>query len=337
MKNKAILILAFALALSLMTVPSVVYAVAEVETVYLGGKPIGIGLAEDGVIVTGMVDVITDEGAICPARGSEISTNDVIIAVNDEPISGVSDFARKVHKAQNELTLTVKRGEREHYITLTPVTDSLTGLKMLGLIVKEGIFGVGTLTFVTESMKFGALGHGIEDADTGKIFTGDSGQIYSCQIKDFKPPEQGKPGALNGMILDRNDPIGRINRVNAFGVYGVAKPDLIVDAQKIEIASRREVKTGEATIFSTVSGDTPKAYKVEIIKASSQKRAQDKSMLIRVTDEALLKETGGILQGMSGSPIVQNGKLVGAVTHVLVNDSTLGYGLYLDWMLENVA
>ena len=128
-----------------------------------------------------------------------------------------------------------------------------------------------------------------------------------------------------------------INRCNEFGVYGVVEQSFTLGLPRIPIASRSEVKTGDALIYSTILGDSPKAYKIEIVKTSLQSKAAEKSMLIRVVDENLLRETGGILQGMSGSPIVQNGKLVGAVTHVLVNESTLGYGLYLDWMLENVA
>ena len=339
MKNKAtILILAFAFivfSFSLPTIGTVAYAETEV---YLGGIPIGIGLAERGLIVTGTVDVITDEGAICPARGSEILIGDVIMQVNGEDILGVSDFAQKIQMSEGEVSLTVKRGEREMLITLTPVTDILTGLKKLGLTLKNGINGIGTLTFVLpEEQKFGALGHGIVDGDTGKIFNTDSGSIYSCKITGYKRPESGKAGELTGTFTDREHPIGSITRCNSYGVYGIAGERMIEGLSKIKIASRNEVKTGEASIYSTISGEAPKAYKIEIVKTANQKKAAEKSMLIRVTDQELLAATGGILQGMSGSPIVQNGKLVGAVTHVLVNDSTLGYGLYLDWMLENVA
>ena len=312
-------------------------ATAE-QTVYLGGMPIGIGLAESGLIVTGTVDVITDEGAVCPARGSEILTGDVVIAINGKPVMTAADFASLLQSAEGEVTLTVKRGERELNFSFTPVTDSLTGLKKLGLTLKNGINGVGTMTFILpEGDKFGALGHGIVDTDTGKTFICDSGSVYRCTIDAFKRAEEGKAGELTGRFLDREHPIGEIRKCNAFGVYGVVKPEFTDDLERIPIASRNEVKTGDALIYSTILGETPKAYRIEIVKAASQKRAQEKSMLIRVVDEELLKETGGILQGMSGSPIVQNGKLVGAVTHVLVNESTLGYGLYLDWMMQNVA
>ena len=335
MKNKALFIFLTMISIFVFSLSGIT-AQAE-TTVYLGGMPIGIGLAEKGMIVTGMVDVITDEGAVCPARGSEILTGDRIVLVDGNPISNVNDFASALQKASKEVALTVERGEREFTVTLTPVTDTLTGLKKLGLTLKNGINGIGTLTFVTKDMKFGALGHGIVDGDTGKLFIGDSGSIYSCEITGYKRSEAGKAGQLIGHFVDKQRPIGEIERCNAYGVYGKANEKAVVGLSEIPVASRKEVKTGDAYIYSTISGDSPKAYRIEIVKVSSQKKAQEKSMLIRVTDDELLGQTGGILQGMSGSPIVQNGKLVGAVTHVLINDSALGYGLYADWMLENAA
>ena len=337
MKNKVFYVVIAVLILGLI-IPLTTTADAESTEVYLGGIPIGIGLAEKGLIVTGLVDVITDEGVRCPARGSDISTNDLIVAVDGELINGIGDFAQKIQRSKDEtLTLTVKRGERERFVTLSPVTDSLTGLKKLGLTLKSGINGIGTLTFVTVNRKFGALGHGIVDVDTGKTFLADSGSIYRCNINGFKRATDNKAGELSGSFVDRTDPIGSIEKCNAFGVYGTMIGEDYGSLKRIPIASSKEVKTGDALIYSTITGNTPRAYKIEIVKTSNQRKPQEKSMLIRVTDQELLSQTGGILQGMSGSPIVQGGKLVGAVTHVLVNDSTLGYGLYLDWMLNNLA
>ena len=338
MKNRVLPIFLTMLAVTLILAPTSVDIVAEAEQmVYLGGMPIGIGLAENGLIVTGMVDVITDEGAACPARGSEILTGDVLIEFNGIPVSDAANLANLLQKSVGVVCLTFNRGETEYKVSLTPVTDSLTGLKKLGLMMKSGINGVGTMTFILpDSKKFGALGHGITDADTGKVFLGDSGSIYKCRINSFKRPEFGRAGELTGRFLERDHPIGRITLCNYYGVYGIMN-EQIDELQLIPVASRKEVKTGEAYIYSTILGESPKRYTIEIVKATSQKKAQEKSMLIRVIDEDLLRETGGILQGMSGSPIVQNGKLIGAVTHVLVNESTLGYGLYIDWMLENVA
>lgn len=339
MKNKVIRLCICVLAIAFFLLPASITSVARAEqSVYLGGMPIGIGLAEDGLIVTGFVDVITDEGAVCPSRGTEILTGDLVIAVNRVTIMSAADFASVIQRSEGDVTLTVRRGERELSFTLTPATDSLTGLKKVGLTLKNGINGIGTLTFVLpENLKFGCLGHGIIDADTGKPFICDSGYVYRCEITAFKRPESGKAGELTGKYVDRSNPIGTIDRCNGFGVYGVMKKEIADDLPLIPIGNRKQVKTGKAEIYSTINGNKPKAYEIEIVKTSNQRKAAEKSMLIRVTDEELLRETGGILQGMSGSPIVQNGKLIGAVTHVLVNDSTLGYGLYLDWMLENVA
>ncbi len=336
--KKAATFLLCILLIAIVFSPSIVDTAQAESVVYLGGMPIGIGLAEEGLIVTGFVDVITDEGAICPARDTEILTGDLLVAVEGIRIGEVSDFATILQKSVGEVTLTMKRGEDELDFVLTPVTDILTGLKKVGLTMKNGINGVGTLTFILPgSMRYGALGHGIVDADTGKLFIADSGSIYKCQIDGVKRPEPGKAGELVGRFVDRDHPIGEISRCNAYGVYGVMEKGVFPDLQMLPIASRGEVKTGDALIYSTIRGDTPVAYKIQIVKTATQNKAEEKSMLIRITDKELLKETGGILQGMSGSPIVQNGKLVGAVTHVLVNESTLGYGLYIDWMLENAA
>ena len=337
--KKATSILICALLLAIVLLPNVYANAASAESVaYLGGMPIGIGLAENGLIVTGFVDVITDEGAICPARDTEILAGDLLIAIDGIRIGGIADFATILQKSNGEVSLTIKRGENELDFVLTPVTDSLTGLKKVGLTMKNGINGVGTLTFILpESLKYGALGHGIVDSDTGKLFLSDSGSVYKCQIEGVKRPESGKAGELIGRFVDREPPIGLIDRCNAYGVYGVLQNEAFSDLHPIPIGSRGEVKMGDALIYSTIRGDTPKAYNIQILKTATQMKAHEKSMLIRVTDEELLAETGGILQGMSGSPIVQNGKLVGAITHVLVNESTLGYGLYIDWMLENAA
>ena len=309
------------------------FASAEEQEVYLGGIPLGIGLAERGLIVTGYVDVITDEGAVCPARGSEILTNDVITKINGEDVIGAQDFASLLQKSDGFVTLTVKRGERELNFTLAPVTDSVTGLKKLGLTVKTGITGIGTLTFILPNRRFGALGHGIVDADTGKTFDTDQGSVYSCNINGFRPASNGKAGELIGRFVNRLSPIGAIDACNAFGVYGKADKTMTNGLSKIALGSRKSVKTGKAQIYSTISGSKPKSYEIEIVKLQNQKTPKEKSMLIRVTDRELLAETGGILQGMSGSPIVQDGKLVGAVTHVLLSDGKLGYGLYIDWMI----
>ena len=314
-----------------------VFAQAEAEFAYLGGAPIGIGLAEKGLIVTGIVDVITDEGAVCPARGSEISTNDVITAINGEEIEDVKDFAARLQSSEGTVTLRVKRGESDFIVTIAPVTDSLTGLKKLGITVKNGINGIGTLTFVLPNGHFGALGHGILDADTGKIFKTDQGSVYSCVITGVRKPSKGSAGELIGRFSDRTHPIGQIVRCNEYGVYGLAEEGIMESQVKVLIGSKADVKLGKAYIFSTIEGTSAKKYEIEIIKAQSQNAPAEKSMLIKVTDETLLAATGGILQGMSGSPIVQNDRLIGAVTHVLLNDSTLGYGLYIDWMLRNAA
>jgi len=337
MKNKVRLTVLILAIIVLSFTVSVDYAFAEEHWAYLGGIPIGIGLAENGLIVTGFVDVITDEGAVCPARGSEILTNDVIIEVNHTPLADVREFASLVQSAENSITLTVKRGERVFHVSIIPVTDTLTGLKKLGLTVKNGINGIGTLTYVLPNGKYGALGHGIVDNDTGKTFLTDQGHIYRCKITSFHKPNAGKAGELVGTFVKRFEPLGTIDLCDRFGVYGLGNESIFNGLTKVKIGSSSQLKLGNAYIYTTINGDTPMRYEIQIVKTRVQNERSEKSMLIKITDPALLEQTEGILQGMSGSPIVQNDRIVGAVTHVLLNDSTLGYGLYIDWMLQNSA
>jgi stage IV sporulation protein B len=188
-----------------------------------------------------------------------------------------------------------------------------------------------------ESNKFGALGHGIADIDTGKLLNVDKGLVMNAKISDVEQGKKGTPGEIKGVFYKTDDILGEIYDNNDYGIYGILKENNeIKNREPIPIGYKDEVEVGKAYILSTLDDNKIEKYEIEILKAEPQEKAAQKSMVVKVTDEKLLNKTGGIIQGMSGSPIIQNGRLIGAITHVFVNDPTKGYGLYIEWMLENI-
>lgn len=338
MKNPAkliILITAIAVLCFALSGFTVVVAYADnADAVYLGGIPLGIGLMEKGLIITGIADVITDSGAVSPTRGSGISTGDVIIKADGVGIISVEHFSRIVQES-TQLELELIRGDYSFTAVVSPATDSLSGKKKLGIFVKKGVNGIGTLTYAKiDTNRFGALGHNIIDSDTGKALQSTDGSIYSCSIDSSVKGSDGKPGELLGRI-NREVKLGTVDKSTTYGIYGEYNKSMLKGLNKISLGSRGQVKQGKAYIYTTIQGNTPKLYQIEIIKANTQNTPAEKGLVIRIVDNELLAATGGILQGMSGSPIIQNNKLIGAVTHVLINDSTKGYGVYIDWMINN--
>ncbi|MDR2047644.1 MAG: SpoIVB peptidase [Clostridiales bacterium] len=304
------------------------------EDVYIGGLPIGISLNTDGLIITGKNDVITKTGVVSPAARSNIMSGDILMFINDARISKPDDISAALKKNKGEeVVLKLRRGKIEFSERVAPAEDSLTGARRLGLIVKTDLMGIGTLTFVKNDMRYGALGHQITDAETGLKDLND-GDIYECTIIGIIKGERNRAGELRGLIDKNGGSLGTIDKNNHFGIFGTAANRLTENLEKISVGSKYAVKPGRAYIRTTVAGETSQLYEIEIIKTNFQGDKSEKGMIIRVTDENLLKITGGILQGMSGSPIIQDGKLVGAVTHVFINDPSKGYGMYIDWMLN---
>ena len=303
------------------------------EEVYIGGMPIGITLGAEGLIIAGKNDVITKSGIVSPAVGADISNGDILLSVNGFKTKRPEDIAAALKDNGGEkVTLKLKRGNSEFEEKIRPAEDSLTGLRRLGLIVKTDIMGIGTLTYIKAGGRYGALGHQIADAETGLKDLSD-GDIYGCTIIGVVKGERNKAGELRGLINKSAAPLGTIDKNNHFGIFGEASESLFEKLEKVEIGGKYSVKPGKAEIRTTILGDKPERYDIEIVKTNFQGEKSEKGMIIRITDDRLLKNTGGILQGMSGSPILQNGKLVGAVTHVFINDPTKGYGMYIDWML----
>ena len=303
------------------------------QQVYLGGYPLGITLDGEGVTIVGLNEFVSIKGeVVCPALGAGLQIGDIVISLDGQKIYNSSTLAQiATASSGNNLDLQfVRRGETLT-TTIQPQQDFSTGNFRLGLWTKDVSSGVGTLTYVKQDNTFGCLGHPIAD-NKGNIVDAKRGGVYKCVINDVLVGKRGQAGELHGSF-DFNDKIGSIYLNNKYGVFGKfdSLPD---DLQLVDVLPRSKVKMGKAQIVSTVDG-TRCFYDVEIVKACNQSSPDDKSMVIRVVDSNLIAKTGGIVQGMSGSPIVQDGKLVGAVTHVFVNDPTKGYGIYAEWMLKN--
>lgn len=307
-------------------------AFAEAEYVYVGGTPVGITVGAGGLIVTGVTEVDTGNGTVTPLAGTGITKGDVITSVDGVAVVNMYDFTRRIATAAGKVTLTVKSGAVSRDIEVVPVTDAISGEKKLGLMLKEDIGGVGTLTFVTEEGVYAALGHRISDPETGLSDELQQGKIFDVEIENVIKGEKGKAGGLQASINRLQTPAG-INALNTdIGIYGVYGKE--EKGAKIRVAGQRETEMGRAQVLTTLEGGKPEFYDVDIVKSVPQRNGEQKGLVIVVRDERLLEKAGGIVQGMSGSPIIQNGALVGAVTHVFVSDPTRGYGVHAEFMLN---
>lgn len=304
----------------------------DLGSVVLGGVPIGISLDNNGIEVLGFTEIITDDGAVCPAENSGLCVGDKIVEVDGIQSSKTKQL-RDAGQDGDDVSITFVRDGKEYDTSITPQKDVLSGEYKFGLWVKDVSNGIGTLTFVKDGNYFGALGHPITSKD-GEIIEITGGKVHECVILGVEKGVKGEAGQLKGVFSNIKE-IGSIYKNNKFGVYGKlsAYPIGVDASETIKVADIPEVKPGKAQIYSTIKGETPVCYDIEIVKVSGQSQKDDKGMVIKVTDQRLLDQTGGIVQGMSGSPIVQNGKLVGAVTHVFINDPTRGFGMFAKWML----
>lgn len=308
--------------------------------VYVGGETVGFNLYSDGLICVGSNAVVTKEGTSEPMRDIGMQEGDVILKIDDIDIENIGDLDNIINSPSRqgkEIILTIKRGDEIFTAKTTPVYDLISQKYKLGLWVRNNASGVGTLTYVKMSdFRFGAVGHPIVDSTLGDSFEVERGNIYKCRLLGIKKGEKNAPGEIRSSINLSDDAIGLADTNCKYGVYGNILNKAMIDADRTStLGGRLSVKLGPAKIYCNLDNEGVKAYDVKIIRANKQNSADEKSMIIKVTDKELLEKTGGIIQGMSGSPIVQNGKLVGAVTHVFVNDPTRGYGVYIDWMIEN--
>ncbi|WP_250160146.1 SpoIVB peptidase [Caloranaerobacter azorensis] len=312
-----------------------------IDKVYLmpGGHSIGVKLDTRGVIVVAFSDIIgLDDKKHNPAREAGIRKGDAILEINGVKVKDSDHVIELLNNAKNE-TVEVKV-ERKGKIFTTEVRLIKSRDERqykLGAWIRDKTAGIGTLTFFDPKTKiFGALGHGITDIDTGFLLPVEDGQIMTARVSSVQQGKKGLPGELRGIFFESRDKIGEIEKNTKFGIYGVLHKDISnnIYNKPLPIGLQSEVREGKAYILTTVEDEQINKYEVEIVKVQKQLVPNQKSMIIKVTDKNLLKKTGGIVQGMSGSPIIQNGKIIGAVTHVFINDPTKGYGLYIEWMLK---
>ena len=302
--------------------------VVEPREVHLGGESVGIKLYMEGVLVVGLSEIPGTGRS--PGRDAGIAEGDRILSVNGETLSGSDALEKTVKESGGEdLQFSVAREGTVFETSATPVYYAAGESFKLGLWVKESAAGIGTVTFsIPESGKYAALGHAIEDADTGTSVSAAGGAVTECEIVYIEKGENGAPGAVRGVF---GEDVGSIEKNMDMGLYGTLQTPS--SGMRIPVTVSSQVEKGTAMLYSDIAGGAPKAYAVEIEQILHRKNPGTKSMVIRVTDERLLRLTGGIIQGMSGSPLVQNGKLIGAVTHVFVNDPTRGYGIFIENML----
>ena len=300
-----------------------------------GGMPVGIYLETDGVMILGTDEVKSIEGVMCEPAKNLVKAGDYIQSVNGQAVDTKQELVDIIDRLETqEVILSLEREGEEFDIRLDAVKCSKEEYK-LGIWVRDNAQGLGTITYLTAESEFGALGHGIHDVDTSKLLEISNGRVYTTSIKDIQKGEYGIPGGMEGIIVYNSyNMLGAIEKNTDAGIFGrIDRIDtLFTDQTPIEITSKEEVKEGNAIIRCAVEGKV-KEYEVEIKKVDTDAREINKGILLEITDEELLDVTGGIVQGMSGSPIIQDGKLVGAVTHVLVNDPTRGYGIFIENML----
>lgn len=301
------------------------------------GVPVGIYLQSDGIMVIGTGQIVNEAGNVVEPAFGILKSGDYIEKVNGQDLEDKNDLIEAVNASSGQtIRLEVRRDGELMKINLDPVLAE-DGSYKLGAWVRDDTQGIGTVTYVDMNGSFGALGHGISDSDTGRLVSIKDGELYGTKILGIEKGEAGSPGVMSGVIYyGKGTKLGEITSNTEEGIFGTVNEKFLREnqASAIPVGFRQDVQKGRAWIRSSVSGEV-KDYEIEIQKVDYSGLQKNKSMVIKVTDPELLSLTGGIVQGMSGSPIIQDGKLVGAVTHVLVNDPTRGYGIFIENMLEH--
>ncbi len=305
------------------------------QQVAVGGVPFGIKLCTDGVMVVGSGSVQTENGPVNPAKVAGIMEGDRILSINGMTALSNSVIAQLVRQSEGApLAVVFAREETTKTTVVTPALSITDGQWHIGLWVRDSSAGIGTLTFYDpNSGSFGGLGHAVCDVDTGQLMPLSQGEMVHASITGLTPGLPGEPGELEGTFL--GDTWGSLNKNCGSGVYGQLYEE--VDFPLMETAHAQEIEEGPAQMLCTISGTEPCSYDVEIERIHSYDDEDGRNMVIHITDEELLEQCGGILQGMSGSPLVQNGKLIGAVTHVFIQDPSRGYGIFIDRMLSEAG
>ncbi len=309
--------------------------------VIVGGDTVGIRLYSEGVLVIGKMPVQGMDGNYYePYLTTKIEKGDIITKINDISVETIEELTEVVNKSDDKsICIEYKKDDAVIKEEMVPINAFGDNTKKLGLWVKDGVMGVGTLTFYSpESKTYAALGHGISDSEVKELISVDTGKVNVASILDVTKGAKDAPGEIRGLLND-NIQIGTIEKNNVSGIFGefTDNTNYFKGRQSVEIAPKNEIELGKAKVICTVDGDNyPKEYDIEILKISTDTTLYSKGMTIKVIDKDLLEKTGGIIQGMSGSPIIQNGKLIGAVTHVYVKDPTKGYAIFAETMLKEM-
>ena len=302
------------------------------------GNPIGIYVETDGILVLGSGRIMGDDGLNYEPIANRLKSGDYILKINGKKLNRKSELIDEIQNSNGkDVTLLVRRNSEEITVRITPVKTASGGYK-IGAWIRDNTQGIGTLTFISGDGQFGALGHGITDIDTGLLMDVKEGTIYTAEIMSIIKGKEGEPGELIGMIRQSNKyKIGRITNNTFQGIFGKVGNNLenIANSEALEIGFKQDVKKGKATIRCTVNNEV-EDYDIVIESIDIGNSNHSKGIVLRITDERLLNLTGGIVQGMSGSPIIQNNKIIGAVTHVFIQDSTKGYGTFIENMVNNL-
>lgn len=315
------------LLISLTLLPSNVYAYSDY--IIASGKNIGIELNATGIIIVGTYNVEN----VNPAKDAKLQTGDKIIRINDIKVESIAEMINLIEKNNltNKIKVTYLRGSKEFNTTLSLIKDK-DGTFKTGLYVKDSINGVGTLTFIDPNTKlYGALGHEIIEKTTGQKLEIKKGKIYDSTVTGIVRSNNGNPGEKNAKY-DTSKVFGKVNENTQSGVFG-EYTDKIEEEKLYKVANYEDIKIGEASILTVVEENNVQEFKINVLKINDNKNS-NKNLLFEIIDENLLNITGGIIQGMSGSPIIQNDYIIGAVTHVVVDDTTKGYGIFITTMLE---
>lgn len=319
-------------------VPIKTVRVSAIETIEVvpGGMPFGVKMFTEGVIVVGFGDIQTASGPQNPAKNAGIALGDVIISIDGKKVNGNSDISAIVSASGGRaLPVVFVRDEREYTVNLTPANSRDNSGYKAGMWVRDSTAGIGTVTYINEgSGMLGGLGHAITDSDTGLVMPVGSGEIVEVSITGIKKGQFGSPGELNGLFhSDRT--IATLEYNGETGIIGALTNSEFYSGAAIPVALKQQVEKGPAKILTTIDESGPQYYDINIESVSISDTNPTKNIVIQITDPDLIAKTGGIVQGMSGSPIIQNGRLVGAVTHVFVNDPTKGYGIFAENIINS--
>lgn len=320
--------------LGMLPLKNVQVETVEDQWVCVSGNPVGLYMETQGVLIVDTGEITNQNGIALEPAANIVQPGDYILEVNGKTVSRKRELIAEIEDCQGEnVELVVNRKGEEIPLSLEPVLTQEENYK-LGIWVRDNTQGIGTITYVDEKGRFGALGHGISDTDTGELLDVSGGELYQAQIVSIIRGAQGVPGELSGYIeYEDEKKIGTIEKNTDIGIFGQIFSDTQISGEKVKIGYKQEVKKGKAQILMQLEGKV-EYYDIEITDIYSSQQDTNKSFQIQVTDPELLAKTGGIVQGMSGSPILQDGKLIGAVTHVFVQDSSKGYGIFIENMLE---